>query len=64
MQVVTYTWGRGDMGQLATGAASNVLLPQAAEALADRDVVHATGNLYNSAFQTGTRTPLLKLARI
>ena len=63
MQVVTYTWGRGDMGQLATGAASNVLLPQAAEALAGRDVVHVTGNLYNSAFQTGTCTPVLKLAR-
>lgn len=52
-KVVTYSWGRGDFGQLGQGNASNQSTPQPVEALRDRDVVLVTGNLYNSAFLIG-----------
>ena len=52
-QAITYSWGRGDLGQLGSGPADACLTPTKIEDLDGRDIVHAAGNLFNSAFLTG-----------
>jgi hypothetical protein len=53
------TWGRSDMGQTAHNVEQNVASPEPVEALKDRDVVHAAGSAYNSAFVTRAQPPEL-----
>ena len=48
-----YTWGNGDMGQLGLESTETHTTPQLVKALKGRDIVAATGNLWNSAFLTG-----------
>ena len=52
------TWGRSDMGQTAHSVEQNIASPEPVEALKDRDVVHAAGAVYNSAFVTRAQPPI------
>ena len=51
--IITYTWGNGDMGQLGLGSTVNHSTPQLLEALNGREIVSAAGNIFNTAFLTG-----------
>ena len=61
--ITTYTWGNGDMGQLGLGSTETHLTPQLVEALIGRDIVMASGNLWNTAFLTGENLALNYMAR-
>ncbi len=50
----TYTWGRSDLGQNGSGEDQNTTAPALLQALQGKDVVHAAGATYNSAFVTST----------
>lgn len=49
----TYAWGNNDNGQLGLRTLETQLTPQLVRALKGREIVSATGNLWNSAFLTG-----------
>ena len=58
LRACRYTWGRSDMGQTAHGVEQSNATPQTVEALRDRDIVHAAGSSFNSAFVTRARLGL------
>jgi alpha-tubulin suppressor-like RCC1 family protein len=47
-----YTWGRSDFGQTGLGKEESSSSPQLVQALKGKDIVHAAGSTYNSAFVT------------
>lgn len=55
----TYTWGRSDLGQTGSGRDQNSTAPELLQALRGKDVVHAAGASYNSAFVTSVDPPSL-----
>lgn len=52
-----YTWGRSDLGQTGSGRDQNSTAPEPVQALDGKDVVHAAGGSYNSAFVTSAHLP-------
>lgn len=52
-----YTWGRSDLGQTGSGRDQNSTAPEPVQALHGKDVVHAAGGSYNSAFVTSAHLP-------
>ena len=45
-------WGRSDLGQTCVSTALASVPPLSVETLQSKDIVHAAGSIYNSAFVT------------
>ena len=55
----TFTWGRGDTGQLASGHNQDIAMPSQPEDLVNRRIGFGSGNLYNTVFLLGEWTFLI-----